>query len=96
MIAHHRGMSDYRRVHCPGGTFFFTVNLADRGSHLLVERIDDLRVAYASVAAEHPFRTEAIVVMPDHLHAVQVLQSVLLIFWSAEFIPQLRGRWSPS
>ncbi len=66
-------MPNYRRMHRPGGTFFFTVNLADRGSRLLIERIDDLRTAYASVAAEHPLCTEAIVVMPDHLHAVWTL-----------------------
>jgi putative transposase len=32
-----------------------------------------LRVAYGDVVAEHPLRTEAIVVMPDHLHAVWTL-----------------------
>jgi len=63
-------MPNYSRMYRPGGKFFFTVNLAERGSRILVERIDDLRVAYASVVAEHPIRTEAIVVMPDHIHAV--------------------------
>ncbi|MEZ5722710.1 MAG: transposase [Paracoccaceae bacterium] len=63
-------MSSYIRLRRPGGRFFFTVALADRRSRLLVERIDDLRAAYGAVAAARPFRTEAIVVMPDHLHAV--------------------------
>ncbi|MCB1348788.1 MAG: transposase [Maritimibacter sp.] len=66
-------MSTYIRMRRPGGTFFFTVALADRRSRLLVERIDDLRAAYGAVAAARPFRTEAIVVMPDHLHAVWTL-----------------------
>lgn len=66
-------MPNYIRMRRPGGTFFFTVTLADRGSCLLVDRIDTLRAAYEEVLAEHPFRTEAIVVMPDHLHAVWTL-----------------------
>jgi len=33
-------MSRYRRANVPGGTFSFTVNLADRRSALLVESID--------------------------------------------------------
>lgn len=70
MIAQHGGMSSYHRMYRPGGTIFFTVTLADRGSRLLVERIGDLRAAYGAVAAERPFYTEAVVVMPDHIHAV--------------------------
>ncbi|MAM60899.1 transposase [Maritimibacter sp. UBA3975] len=66
-------MPNYRRFQRPGGTFFFTVNLADRTSSLLVDRIQDFRDAYATVARHHPFLTEAIVVMPDHLHAVWTL-----------------------
>ncbi len=66
-------MSNYRRMYRPGGTYFFTVTLAERGAPLLVDRIVDLRAAYGAVAAAHPFRTEAIVVMPDHIHAVWTL-----------------------
>jgi putative transposase len=36
-------MSRYRRSLAAGGTFFFTVNLADRKSRLLVEEISRLR-----------------------------------------------------
>ena len=67
------GMPNYRRAYIPGGCFFFTVTLAARGSHLLTERIDDLRSAYASVLLEMPFHTDAIVVLPDHLHAIWTL-----------------------
>ncbi len=35
-------MSEYRRWWVPGGTYFFTVNLADRSQRLLVERFDAL------------------------------------------------------
>ncbi|MFY0635944.1 MAG: transposase [Vannielia sp.] len=63
-------MSDYRRASIPGGTFFFTVALADRGRRDLIEHIDLLREAYADTAGARPFATEAIVVLPDHLHAI--------------------------
>jgi putative transposase len=34
---------------------FFTVNLADRSSRLLVERVDDLRASVRVVRQRHPF-----------------------------------------
>jgi putative transposase len=39
----------YRRAKAAGGTYFFTVNLADRSSDLLVRNIDDLRTALNTV-----------------------------------------------
>lgn len=66
-------MSHYRRSLVPGGTFFFTVTLADRRSHALVEHIERLREVYRRVQADHPFRTVAICVLPDHLHAIWTL-----------------------
>jgi putative transposase len=63
-------MSNYRRLWIEGGTFFFTVVLADRTSDLLVREIDRLRASYRDVQGRHPFRTVAICVLPDHLHAV--------------------------
>jgi putative transposase len=39
-------MTDYRRNFIAGGSFFFTVNLADRRLSLLTECIDDLRTAF--------------------------------------------------
>jgi putative transposase len=41
-------MSNYRRMHVPGGTYFFTVNLLERGRRLLVGHIDQLRIAFAT------------------------------------------------
>ena len=63
-------MSNYRRVWVPGGTYFFTVNLLERRRRLLVERIDDLRVAFRATHAARPFKMLAIVVLPDHLHCL--------------------------
>lgn len=66
-------MTSYRRACYPGATWFFTVNLADRRSRLLVERIDALRDAFRRVREAHPFHVDAIVVLTDHLHAVWTL-----------------------
>ena len=67
------GMSDYRRLWVPGGTYFFTVNLADRSRRLLMENIDALRMGVAAVRVAHPFETVAWCVLPDHLHVVWTL-----------------------
>ena len=61
-------MPDYRRNRVPGGTFFFTVNLLDRRSDLLVRRMEALRQAVRQVRHRAPFRIEAWVVLPDHMH----------------------------
>ena len=67
-------MTDYCRAYIPGATWFFTVNLAERrGNRLLVEKIDSLRLAFAYVRRRRPFRVEAVVVLPDHLHGVWTL-----------------------
>jgi REP element-mobilizing transposase RayT len=63
-------MPNYRRAKINGGTFFFTVILADRSSNLLIEEIDRLRQAYRVVQEPRPFETIAICVLPDHIHAV--------------------------
>jgi putative transposase len=60
----------YRRANVEGGTYFFTVNLADRNSDLLTEQIDDLRGVMAKVKQAHPFTLLALVVLPEHLHAI--------------------------
>jgi len=63
----------YRRNLVPGGTFFFTVTLADRDSRVLVEHVASLRDAFRLTRRERPFIIEAIVILPDHLHAVVTL-----------------------
>jgi putative transposase len=56
-----------------GGTYFFTVNLAERNRTLLVNHVDTLREVVRIVKAEHPFHIDAMVILPDHLHAVWTL-----------------------
>ncbi|NEV63250.1 REP-associated tyrosine transposase [Thiorhodococcus minor] len=63
----------YRRALVEGATYFFTVNLADRGSRLLVEQVDALREAVRVVKRSHPFEIVAWVVLSDHIHAVWTL-----------------------
>jgi putative transposase len=63
-------MSRYRRARIDGGTFFFTLALADRTSDLLVRHIDQLRRSYAIIQKHLPFETFAICILPDHLHAL--------------------------
>jgi putative transposase len=59
------------RSSVPGGTYFFTVNLAERHeTSLLIDHIDSLRKAFAATRRERPFRLDAIVVLPDHLHCL--------------------------
>jgi putative transposase len=66
-------MTNYRRNFVPGGSFFFTVNLADRRARHLTDNIDVLRSAFRETRARHPFNIDAIVVLPDHLHAMWTL-----------------------
>jgi putative transposase len=63
----------YRRSRVPGGTYFFTVTLRDRHSTLLVDRVGELRQAFRSVLRDKPFRIDAVVVLPEHFHAVWTL-----------------------
>jgi len=67
-------MTEYRRAHVPGATWFFTVNLAERrGNRLLVDQIDALRRSFRYVTERRPFRLDAVVVLPDHLHCIWTL-----------------------
>jgi putative transposase len=40
---------------------------------LLTDHIGSLRTAFRETRARHPFATDAIVVLPDHLHAIWTL-----------------------
>jgi len=68
-------MVRYRRNFVSGGTFFFTVTLADRRSSTLVDQITSLRDAFRLTPHERPFAADAIVVLPDDLHTVMTLPS---------------------
>ena len=64
-------MSDYRRCFIPGGCYFFTV-VTYRRQPLFehASRVELLREAIREVKGQRPFEIQAMVVMPDHLHAV--------------------------
>ncbi|MES2490652.1 MAG: transposase [Pseudomonadota bacterium] len=66
-------MPQYIRAFCPGGTFFFTVTLLERRRRLLTDHIDVLRTAMTNVKRNKPFRVDAIVVLPDHMHCMWTL-----------------------
>ena len=66
-------MSNYRRNYVTGGTWFFTVNLRNRQSALLVEQISNLRDAVAQVKRRKPFFIDAWVVLPEHMHCIWTL-----------------------
>jgi putative transposase len=63
-------MPNYRRAFVPGGCWFFTVNLLERRQNLLVDHIEALRSAIAHTRKKYPFDIDAMVVLPDHAHAV--------------------------
>jgi putative transposase len=77
-------MVRYRRNFVPGGTFFFTVTLADRTSSMLVHHVNALRSAFRIARRESPFAIDAIVILPEHLHAIWTLPSG---------DPDYSGRW---
>ena len=64
---------EYRRADIKGGTYFFTVNLAERKRTLLTDEMDTLRIVLNRVKKQHPFQLNAMVVFPDHLHALLTL-----------------------
>ena len=66
-------MPNYIRPKVDAASIFFTVALARRGDDLLVREVQRLRAAVAGVARARPFRIDAFVVLPDHLHAVWTL-----------------------
>ncbi|SFM73088.1 REP-associated tyrosine transposase [Nitrosomonas communis] len=66
-------MSNYRCNRIPGGTYFFTVNLYDRKSDLLITHIDALCAAVRIVKQQRPFHIDAWVILRDHLHCIWAL-----------------------
>jgi len=66
-------MPNYLRTHTAGATHFFTVTLRDRSARHLVDHIADLRACLADVKSRHPFDIDAMVVLPEHIHALWTL-----------------------
>jgi putative transposase len=63
-------MSRYTRLVVPGGTYFFTLRLEERGSTLLIDRLDLLRNSVRLCMANRPFRIDTAVILPDQLHMI--------------------------
>jgi len=84
-------MTECWRAYFPGGSWFFTVNLAKRKtSRLLVEKIGLLRNAFEYTKQRYPFRIDAVVILPDHLHCIWTLPQVDAdIFNPMEYVERL-------
>lgn len=67
-------MADYRRCYVPGGSFFFTV-VTDRRAPILANdgARDRLRAAFRDCLKRWPFQVDALVILPEHLHAIWTL-----------------------
>jgi len=64
-------MSNYRRVCIPGGSYFFTVVCWRRKAVFTdPERLEILRKAFREVMKERPYKMDAVVILPDHLHCI--------------------------
>jgi putative transposase len=64
-------MANYRRLYVPGGTYFFTLVVQKRMPLFSSsENVQSLREAFKEVMEKRPFKIEAIVVLPDHLHCI--------------------------
>ncbi len=59
----------YRRADA-AGAYFFTINLAERSSDRLMRHVEELRAVIKKVKEAHPFAILAMVVLPEHLHAI--------------------------
>lgn len=64
----------YQRLRIPGGTYFFTVVTHQRRPLLCTPmNIKLLREAFDHVITIHPFKIDAIVILPDHIHSIFTL-----------------------
>jgi len=61
----------YRRAFVPGGSYFFTV-VTNRRLKIFINdsSINILREAFRRVKNKRPFKIDAIVILPDHLHCI--------------------------
>ena len=66
-------MVNYRRSRVAGGSYFFTVNLRNRQSTVLIDHIEVLRKSFEKLKERHPLRIDAVVILPEHLHTIWTL-----------------------
>jgi len=64
----------YRRARIEGGTYFFTVVTCQR-MHILCQprNVALLKDVFVRVKTSHPFRIDAFVLLPEHLHCIWTL-----------------------
>jgi putative transposase len=67
-------MPNYRRANAGGATYFFTV-VTQRRRPILMRAcvLDALRTAFRTVRQAKPFKIDAVVVLPDHIHTLWTL-----------------------
>jgi putative transposase len=67
-------MPEYRRSCLEGGTFFFTV-VTYRRLPILTNPVSRnlLRLAWTNTMERYPFTTDAVCLLPDHLHCIWTL-----------------------
>ena len=64
----------YRRAQIKGGTYFFTVVTYNRRKFLCQpSSIERLRASIGTVMKTYPFKIDAIVILPDHIHCIWTL-----------------------
>jgi putative transposase len=64
-------MPEYRRTRVEGGTYFFTVVTHRRQPVLILAgSLDAMKDVFRNVVQKRPFRVDAWVVLPDHLHCI--------------------------
>jgi putative transposase len=67
-------MPNYRRFKVAGGTYFFTQVTCQRHSWLChAPARETLRLAFIQVRQKYPFKVDACVLLPDHLHCIWTL-----------------------
>ncbi len=64
-------MSNYRRAHIPGGTFFFTIK-TENNAPIFAEQHNVILLGQIirETKERWPFEVNAMVLLPDHLHAI--------------------------
>ena len=64
----------YRRARVNGGTYFFTVVTFKREKILtLPDNVNLLRKSFKHVMQNHPYKIDAFVLLPEHLHCIWTL-----------------------
>ncbi len=84
-------MPNYRRVRTPGATYFFTVVTHERRPILCADEVPSLLLAtIREVCSEMEIVTDALVILPEHLHCLWTLPETSSAFSKAWALIKLR------